>query len=120
VDSANQAEVKFYPGSPLPLVADQRNELDALAAPEAQSTSRRAIVNVFDLSDKEQFKKYQAVINAVAAGIITLSMEEQKYDDTTKNWRVLIRYIFDFTSTSAFVNQYRRSSFEQLREMELI
>jgi len=52
-----------------------------------------ARVRVFDLSDEKQLGDYEQVMQSIARGSAILSREEMMYDDGSKNWRVLLRWV---------------------------
>ena len=49
-------------------------------------------VAVLDLSKTEDMDQYRALIQKICDKKAVLSVEERAYDESTKNWRVLIRW----------------------------
>jgi len=49
-------------------------------------------VAVLDLSKTEDMDQYRALIQKVCDKRAVLSVEERAYDESTKNWRVLVRW----------------------------
>ena len=51
-----------------------------------------AKVRVFDLSNDDDLRDYQRVLNDCANGFAQHAKTEEVYDEETKNWRVLLRW----------------------------
>ena len=51
-----------------------------------------AHVDIFDLSDTDQKKAYQKVVQKLVTDEATMSYEEKEYDAEKKTWRILIVY----------------------------
>lgn len=66
-----------------PTIKDPKKELQERVA---------AKVRVFDLSNEEDLKDYQRVLNDCANGYSQHAMIKEEYDQETKNWRVLMRW----------------------------
>jgi hypothetical protein len=54
---------------------------------------QQIFANVLDLSDKDDMKYYQQILQLVGNGYAQISVEERKYDDSIRSWRVFIRWI---------------------------
>lgn len=54
---------------------------------------QQIFANVLDLSETEDLKYYQQILQLVGNGYAQISVEERKYDDSIKSWRVFIRWI---------------------------
>lgn len=51
-----------------------------------------AKVKVLDLAKPDELTEYTRIFNCIARNLYVLSFEEIKYNETTQNWKVLIRY----------------------------
>lgn len=51
-----------------------------------------ARVRVFDLSDKDDLRDYQRILNDCANGYAQHAESDKHYDPDTKNWRVFMRW----------------------------
>jgi hypothetical protein len=49
-------------------------------------------VNVFDLSNEKELKKYEEVCQKVADKVAQISVEERKWCEASSSWKVLIRW----------------------------
>lgn len=54
---------------------------------------QQIFANVLDLSDLDDLKYYQQILQLVGNGYAQISVEERKYDNAIKSWRVFIRWI---------------------------
>ena len=49
-------------------------------------------VRVFDLSKKDDLEYYEKVWQMVANGYAMMSAEEREYDESSKSWRIFMRW----------------------------
>lgn len=54
---------------------------------------QQIFANVLDLSNEEDMRYYQQILQLVGNGFAQISVEERKYDNAIKSWRVFIRWI---------------------------
>lgn len=54
---------------------------------------QQIFADVLDLSEPKDMRYYQQVMQLVGNGFAQLSVEERKYDNAIKSWRVFIRWI---------------------------
>ncbi len=62
--------------------------------PEAGAQS---VVDILDLSDPKDLKRYTEIWQVLTNGLAVLSEELKEYDKDTKNWRVFIRWGYQFS-----------------------
>lgn len=55
-------------------------------------TGHQAKVEILDLAKPDDLTKYQDIIQMTVNGFAEIGLEDQRYDEATKNWRVLIRW----------------------------
>lgn len=60
-------------------------------------TSSQVYVHVLDLSNEKHLKLYRQICQVVGNGMAQISVEERKYDEEKKNWRVFIRWMLNYT-----------------------
>ena len=70
-------------GPTAPDIKDRKKELEERIA---------ARVRVFDLSNDDDVRDYQRVLNDCANGFAQHAKTEEQYDPEIKNWRVLMRW----------------------------
>lgn len=56
------------------------------------SMVRKTRVDVLDLSDEDQYKRYLMIWDAVGYGIATVIEEDKKFIESKENWKVFIRW----------------------------
>lgn len=66
-------------------------------------------VDLFDLSNDEQFKQYQRVWQAVGYGTAVVIDEKAQWVDDTKNWKVLIRWYLSGEMDPGELHEEKRS-----------
>lgn len=66
-------------------------------------------IEVFDLSDSDQLKRYRDACQMIANGFGKMSQERIEFNPTKKNWLVFIRWLELFAYDPAKGNNHGRS-----------
>jgi hypothetical protein len=74
--------------------------------PKQPQVGMKVRVDLFDLSDTKDLKKYREICQMVGNGYAQISKEDLKYDEQKKCWRVFIRWMELFTFDPARGNSH--------------
>lgn len=56
-----------------------------------------AFVDILDLAKVEDLERYRKIIQLTIKGCVSISVNERKYDEETKNWRVFLQWVYCYT-----------------------